>query len=247
MAEPANAAQRYCAPSPAARAAVLEPKIIEFPKPVPPPLPILDVPMVEELAEPMVDGPRILDAPEALPQTPPLGGIMLEQAEEPSPALELPLQVAPVGTRVVAAAIDGAFVLMAGALFAWIAFNITRGMSARTVVEVTLGISALFWALYHYVLITYSGTTPGMEMAQVRVSCFDGDRPSKRTRRGRALAMVLSGISFGLGYLWCLFDEDTLCWHDRITRTYTTRGPKGSAFAKLGALISRLFPEMPRS
>lgn len=247
VAEPASAAQRYCAPSPAARAAVLEPKIIEFPKPVPPPLPILDVPMVEELAEPIVDGPRILDAPEALPQTPPLGGIMLEQPEEPSPALELPLQVAPVRARVVAAAIDAVFVLMAGALFAWIAFNITRGMSARTVVEVTLGISAFFWALYQYVLITYSGTTPGMEMAQVRVSCFDGDRPSKRTRRGRALAMVLSGISFGLGYLWCLFDEDTLCWHDRITRTYTTRGPKGSAFAKIGAFISRLFPEMPRS
>ena len=247
VAEPANAAPRYCAPSPAARAAVLEPKIIEFPKPVPPPLPILDVPMVEELAEPIVEGPRILDAPETLPQTPPLGGITLEQPEEPSPALELPLQVAPVAARGVAALIDGAFVLMAGALFAWMAFNLAKGMTARTLVEVTLGTSALFWAVYHYVLITYSGTTPGMEMAQIRVSCFDGDRPSKRTRRGRALAMVLSAVSFGLGYLWCLFDEDTLCWHDRITRTYTTRGPKGSAFARVGAFISHLLPQTPRS
>ncbi|SRR5579884_1079534 len=247
VAEPANTNPRYCAPSPAARAAVLEPKIIEFPKPVPPPLPILDVPIVEELAEPIVEGPRILDAPEALPQTPPLGGITLEQTEEPAPALELPLQVAPVATRLLAAVIDGAFVLLAGALFAWIAFKTTSNLSARTLVEVTLGISALFWAVYQYVLMTYSGTTPGMEIAQVRVSCFDGGAPSKRTRRGRALGMVLSGISFGLGYLWCLFDEDTLCWHDRITRTYATRGPKGSIFARIGAFVARFVPEMPRS
>ena len=24
----------------------------------------------------------------------------------------------------------------------------------------------------------------------------------------------------GLGFLWSLFDEDRLGWHDRITRTY---------------------------
>jgi len=244
VAEPAQAAARY-APTPARTAA--EPKIIEFPKPVPPPLPILDVPMVEELAEPIVEGPRILDAPEALPQTPPLGGITLEQPEEAAPALELPLQVAPVRSRLVAALIDGALVLSAGALFAWIAFKITSGISARTLVELTLGVSALFWAVYHYVLVTYSGTTPGMEMAQIRVSCFEGGAPGKGTRRGRALAMVLSGISFGLGYLWCLFDEDTLCWHDRITRTYPTRGPKGSMFAKIGAVLAQFLPEIPRS
>jgi hypothetical protein len=33
-------------------------------------------------------------------------------------------------------------------------------------------------------------------------------------------ASVLSGLSLGLGYAWCWLDEDQLCWHDRITRTY---------------------------
>jgi len=34
------------------------------------------------------------------------------------------------------------------------------------------------------------------------------------------LASFLSAVSLGLGYLWCLLDQDGLCWHDRITRTY---------------------------
>jgi hypothetical protein len=34
------------------------------------------------------------------------------------------------------------------------------------------------------------------------------------------LASFLSGLSLGIGYLWCFLDEDQLCWHDRITHTY---------------------------
>jgi len=34
------------------------------------------------------------------------------------------------------------------------------------------------------------------------------------------LASFLSAVSLGLGYLWCLLDQDGLCWHDGITRTY---------------------------
>jgi hypothetical protein len=26
-----------------------------------------------------------------------------------------------------------------------------------------------------------------------------------------------------LGFVWAFFDEDTLCWHDRISRTYLVR------------------------
>jgi uncharacterized RDD family membrane protein YckC len=240
--EAANAVARsYSPPVLAARPANLEPKIIEFPKPVTPPLPILDVPLLDELAEPVVEGPRILDAPEALPQFAPLAGITLDPPAEPASALELPLQVAAVGSRFVAAAIDGCFVLIAAALFSTIVFKMTSGMSARTIVGIALGVAAVLWAMYEYVLITYSGSTPGMEMAQMRLSCFSGESPGKRCRRGRALAMILSAVSFGLGFCWCLFDEDTLCWHDRITRTYTIRGPKGGIFAATGALVSRLF------
>src|SRR5581483_6049718 len=234
------AVRPYSNPAPAVRPPNLEPKIIEFPKPVPPPLPILDVPVLDELAEPMLDGPRILDAPEALPQFAPLAGITLDPPVETAAALELPLQVATVASRFVAVAIDGCFILMAAALFSTIVFKTTSGMSARTIIAIAIGVSAILWSIYEYVLITYSGSTPGMEMLQMRLSCFDGESPGKRRRRGRALAMILSAVSFGLGFLWCLFDEDALCWHDRITRTYAIRGPRGGLFAAIGALVSRL-------
>jgi len=32
--------------------------------------------------------------------------------------------------------------------------------------------------------------------------------------------MLFSLLSLGLGFAWELVDEDSLCWHDRITRTF---------------------------
>jgi len=69
-------------------------------------------------------------------------------------------------------------------------------------------------------LLVYSGATPGLKLAKLELQRFDGDPVPRVMRRWRVLASVLSGISLGLGYAWCLLDEDELCWHDRITRTY---------------------------
>jgi uncharacterized RDD family membrane protein YckC len=66
----------------------------------------------------------------------------------------------------------------------------------------------------------YTGATPGLKLAKLRLSRFDGSPVSKSLRRWRVLASALSGISLGLGYAWCILDEDQLCWHDRITETY---------------------------
>src|SRR5438874_6647036 len=51
-------------------------KIIEFPRSAAPPRPL------DELAEPVLDRPRILEAPEIVPAGPALGGILIEAAEE---------------------------------------------------------------------------------------------------------------------------------------------------------------------
>jgi hypothetical protein len=53
---------------------------------------------------------------------------------------------------------------------------------------------------------------------------FDGGPARRQARRGRSVAMALSTLSLGLGLVWALLDEDTLCWHDRITRTYVVAG-----------------------
>jgi hypothetical protein len=83
-----------------------------------------------------------------------------------------------------------------------------------------IGIPALFWAAYQYLLITYSAATPGLLVARLELTRFDGSSTSRSLRRCRILASYLSALSLGMGYAWVFLDEDSLCWHDRITHTY---------------------------
>jgi hypothetical protein len=39
----------------------------------------------------------------------------------------------------------------------------------------------------------------------------------------RIAGLVLSALPFGLGLAWMLFDEEHLCWHDRLSKTYMRR------------------------
>ena len=90
---------------------------------------------------------------------------------------------------------------------------------------ISASLMALFWIAYQYLLLVYTGTTPGLKLAHLQLSRFDGTAVPRRIRRWRVLASVLSGLSLALGYAWCFLDEDRLCWHDRITRTYMAPKP----------------------
>jgi uncharacterized RDD family membrane protein YckC len=206
----------------AAQALAEAPKIIEFPRPAP----------AEELAEPLVETPRILEAAEAAeepPQvepSPPMPAITLPpepqeatgaELEEP----ELALLVAPVSQRVQAAVVDGVVVLAACAIFAMIFLRLAgETPHGRMALALASLIPSFFWAVYQYLFLVYAGTTPGMQATQLSLETFEGEMPTRQVRRFRALAMAVSCMSLGLGYLWALVDEDRLCWHDRITRTY---------------------------
>lgn len=206
----------------AAPAAVPETaRILEFPRSStfmpPPPL--------DELAEPVFDRPRILEAPEIAPPPPALGGILIEPLDEPAaerrPGFEVPLQSAPMSRRLAAVAVDALIVLSALSTFSYIFFRITATVpplqrTAGTIVT----LAGMFWVAYQYLLLLYTGTTPGLKLAKLRLSRFDGSSVPRKLRRWRVLASALSGLSLGLGYAWCFLDEDELCWHDRITRTY---------------------------
>ena len=200
-------------------------KIIEFPRSwTPPPSPI------DELAEPVTDRPRILEAPEVVPPPPALGGITIEPAQQPEtekrPGIDIPLQSAPLARRVFSAAVDGVLIAAACVLFAFIFWKLTaiRPPLLQTT-GLAAGLSGLFWAVYQYLLVVYSGTTPGLRLARLELARFDGSSASRRLRRWRVLASFLSAASLGMGYAWVFLDEDSLCWHDRITHTYLA--PKG--------------------
>jgi len=195
-------------------------RIIEFPRSYGPPEPSPD-----ELAESICERPRILDDPEVELPPPALGGIMLEteQPEEPQPrpGLEIPLQPCPMSRRIIAAALDSVLVLSAYGVFGYIFLKLTKAMPAvHQTLPVAVVIAIALWTGYQYLLLTYSGSTPGLRLVKLRVSHFDGSAVTRRRRRWRVLASVLSGVSLGLGFAWCFLDEDSLCWHDRITHTY---------------------------
>jgi uncharacterized RDD family membrane protein YckC len=83
-------------------------------------------------------------------------------------------------------------------------------------------VAVLLWAAYRFLFVVYTGSTPGLRVAQLQLEGFDGSALDRRTRRWRVLASYLSAFSAGLGYLWCFLDPDGLGWHDRITRTHAT-------------------------
>ena len=196
-------------------------KIIEFPRfawgPPPPPL--------DQLAGPVIDHPRILEVPELAPPPPALGGITIEPARveelEKRPGIDIPLQSAPLGRRLLASVIDGVIIGAASALFGFIFWKIALVRPPQVqFFALAAGVNALFWAAYQYLLMVYAATTPGLRLARLELTRFDGSPTRRSLRRWRVLASYLSAASLGMGYAWLFLDEDSLCWHDRITHTY---------------------------
>lgn len=196
-------------------------KIIEFPRfawapPAPPP---------DQLGEPVMDKPRILEVPEVAPPPPALGGIMIEPPPVPDfekrPGIDIPLQSAPLGRRMAAALVDGLLVCGATALFGYIFWRIAANVPPQIqILGLAGGMLFAFWAAYQYLLIVYSASTPGLRAAGLELAHFDGTPTNRSLRRWRVLASYLSAVSLGMGYAWVFLDEDALCWHDRITHTY---------------------------
>jgi uncharacterized RDD family membrane protein YckC len=179
----------------------------------------------DELAEPVMGRPRIVEAPELLPPPPALGGILIEPAvaveTERRPGFDVPLQSSPFSRRLLAGAIDATVVAIALVAFAYIFFRISGAvLASRIAAEATAALLAVLWPVYQYAFLVVSKTTPGLRLAKLEVTRFDGGPASRSLRRWRVLASLLSCASLGLGYAWCFLDEDRLSWHDRITRTH---------------------------
>jgi uncharacterized RDD family membrane protein YckC len=198
-------------------------KIIEFPRSA-----AIPVFKKEELAEPVWDRPRIVEAPEVVPLPPAMGGILIETASEketPSRQPEdVPLHSASLGLRILAEMVDALILSVALAVFGTVFLRLNPERAPIPLVAGGLAIvAALLWAAYEFLFIVYTGSTPGLRAARLRLVRFDGSSLPRRLRRWRVLASFLSALSLGLGYFWSVLDEDGLCWHDRITRTHVQR------------------------
>jgi hypothetical protein len=181
---------------------------------------------MDELADPILDRPRILEVPDAPPPPPALGGILIgpeEKLEIKPSEFEVPLQAASLSHRSIATALDAVVILSSVVMFAAIFQAVTP--TALPLGQKFVASAALFgflWAAYHFLALTYCGTTLGLRLARLQLRSFDGKAVLRHTRRWRAITAAMSAACIGMGYAWCLLDEDQLCWHDRITRTYVS-------------------------
>lgn len=212
------------APLPATRRPEATGKIIEFPRPAyEPPV------TTNELAEPIFNRPRILEAPDVVTPPPALGGILIEEVAKAEPerrlGIDMPLHPAPVEQRLAAMVIDCILVLVGVVVFGAIYYQFAQSkLPILQVVALAGGLLGAFWAAYQYLLVVYSGTTPGLCAMKLQLLRFDGVPAKRSVRRWRVMCSWLSAVSLGMGYLWQFLDEDGLCWHERVTRTYLASG-----------------------
>jgi uncharacterized RDD family membrane protein YckC len=200
-------------------------KVIAFPKHL-----SVAPEQVYRLADPVTtEVPRILDVPEelqAIPTTPFLDGL---EFESPNPAaelpdrehVELPFRAARTSQRVLAGMVDLAVVGVSVALFAAVGYEtLANPPLNKLLILGVIAATVVSWSAYEYLFVVHTGKTLGMMAARLRIRTLKGKPTTLRQRRNRVLGLYLSALSLGMGLLWIFVDVDTLCWHDRLSRTY---------------------------
>jgi uncharacterized RDD family membrane protein YckC len=136
-------------------------------------------------------------------------------------AADLPLHVAPLQDRVMSGVVDVALTLVAFLAFVLVFAVCTTHPPTGKVALAGAGATLLaMWVLYQFIFFSLSAATPGMRYARIALCTFDDENPTRGAMRGRIAALLLSALPLGLGFIWAIFDEDGLSWHDRITQTY---------------------------
>jgi uncharacterized RDD family membrane protein YckC len=139
--------------------------------------------------------------------------------------------VASIDERRIAGLIDtgcllfayGAFLTLFGSLGGQFTFSkLSAVMCVATFVIVYLQYFALF--------TVFGGTTPGMMLRGLQVVSFSGEPPTPRQMLWRSAGYMLSAGTFFMGFLWAMWDEDALTWHDRLSRTYLCPAPRLADF-----------------
>jgi uncharacterized RDD family membrane protein YckC len=134
--------------------------------------------------------------------------------------------VAGVEERRLAGLIDAACLLFAYggflALFGSLGGQFTLSkLSAAICVSTFVIVYLQYFALF----TVFGGTTPGMMLRGLHVVSFSGDTPLPRQMLWRSVGYMLSAGTLFLGFLWAIWDEDGLTWHDRLSQTYLASAP----------------------
>jgi uncharacterized RDD family membrane protein YckC len=143
-----------------------------------------------------------------------------EEKTFPEPSdLDVSVSLASPSLRALAGLVDSAMVLTGVALFILLLDKMNSLPVGPLGLVVAAGVFVVLWTLYQYLFLVYRGSTAGLGVAKLNLATMQGTAAPRSARRTRALCMLLSSASLGLGFAWAFLDQDGLCWHDRISQT----------------------------
>jgi uncharacterized RDD family membrane protein YckC len=148
--------------------------------------------------------------------------------------------VAAVRDRAIAGILDFSLVIVALGVFLGVFHSIGGSVGEgpeafRTLAFAFIGLLFFYWIFY----LRYVGETAGMAWMKLRVASLDGKPPTPWQKWLRAGGTILSCCAAGMGFLWSLADEDTLTWHDRMSRTFLTQLPEESEGGRSRVRLTR--------
>ena len=78
-------------------------------------------------------------------------------------------------------------------------------------------------AAYFVVSWSCGGQTIGMRAWRLRVVAADGGRLPWMRALLRFVVAIISLLALGLGFVWCLTDQEHRCWHDILSASQVKR------------------------
>jgi uncharacterized RDD family membrane protein YckC/ribosomal protein L40E len=129
--------------------------------------------------------------------------------------------VAPLASRRIAGVIDAVCLLFACGAFVALFSSLSGQFTlSKMSAAVYVAIFAVVYLQYFALFTVFGGTTPGMMCRGLQVVSFTGEAPTARQMLLRSGGYLLSAGTCFMGFLWAMWDEDELTWHDRFSRTY---------------------------
>lgn len=121
-------------------------------------------------------------------------------------------ELADIGTRFIAAIIDGLIIAVVNGVLLGAAGN--SGGVVSTII--TFGYYWYFWT-------RNNGQTPGKTLMKIRVVKKDGTPMRDADAIVRVIGYYIGGAILLLGFLWALWDPNRQGWHDKLANTYVVK------------------------
>jgi uncharacterized RDD family membrane protein YckC len=190
----------------------IAPGVVQHPSHKPPQAPRKTQPAQRQRHRKVIPGQQALEFTHVARSPKPMDGVIYCDAPVAVPA-----------HRAMAVAVDASIVLIALAVFG-IIFRLAGGTfvaDAKTA-PIFLAAAAGVVVFYRVLWCLANGDTAGQYWTHLRLVNFDGQRPTRTQRFYRLASGLLSLLAAGIGLLWSLVDEETLTWHDHISKTFPT-------------------------